>query len=79
MLELADILLSNCLKLCVCVGVAVTFNKAWEFQKGCAFCFFGGGVCFVFLINFWSYLVHCIITFEDVDQRNTSILVISFA
>lgn len=42
MLELADILLSNCLKLCVCVGVAVTFNKAWEFEKGCGFCFFGG-------------------------------------
>lgn len=42
MLELADILPSNCLKLCVCVGVAVTFKKAWEFEKGCGFCFFWG-------------------------------------
>lgn len=62
--ELADAELLNCVS--VRVYQRPEKNKAWESQKGCGLhlCFFRFGY---FFVNFWSYLAHCVIVFQNVD------------
>lgn len=68
MLELAEILLSNWLKLCECTSVLKKKkNQHGSLKRVVDFACFLSLRDFFFFLNIQSYLVHYVITFQDVD------------